>query len=103
MANVADIVRELKEFHHILGRNFSIQAMYLYGSYAKGSATPYSDIDVAVVSKDFQGITYFDRQKLNRFIINFDERLELHPFRPDDFTEENPFAAEIIRTGIKIA
>jgi hypothetical protein len=31
-----------------------------------------------------------------------DVRIEPHPFRPEDFVEENPEAAEIMRTGIRI-
>jgi hypothetical protein len=34
--------------------------------------------------------------------INSSTDVELHPFRPEDFNEDNPFVKEIIRTGIKI-
>jgi hypothetical protein len=28
--------------------------------------------------------------------------LELHPYRPEDFTEDNPFVKEILQYGIRI-
>jgi hypothetical protein len=37
--------------------------------------------------------------KLRRTV---DYRIEPHPFRPEDFTPDNPEVAEILRTGIRI-
>lgn len=79
-----------------------IQNAVLFGSSARGDAGEWSDIDVAVVSSDFSGIPFYDREKLIPFMLKVDSRIELHPFRPEDFTEDDLFAREIIRTGVQL-
>jgi len=37
-----------------------------------------------------------------RYRWDVDLRIEPHPFRPEDFTPDNPWVAEILRSGIKI-
>lgn len=71
--------------------------MILFGSYAKGNAEKWSDIDVAIISPDFSGIPFYDREKLIPFMLRIDTRFEFHPFKPEDFTEDNDFAREIIK------
>ena len=51
------IDRFLKE----TGKQFFVKKVILFGSYAKGHAKKYSDIDIAVVSDDFKNINYFER------------------------------------------
>ncbi len=79
-----------------------LEKAILFGSYAKGTAGKWSDIDIALVSKDFTGVGFFDRKKVNPFVIKADSRVEPHPFRPEDFTEDNPFVKEILKQGIEI-
>jgi len=38
----------------------------------------------------------------NEILIKVDSRIEPHPFKPEDFTEENPFVKEILKQGIEI-
>ena len=78
-----------------------LERAILFGSYAKGTSGKWSDIDIALVSKDFTGVGFFDRKKVNPFVIKADSRVEPHPFRPEDFTEDNPFVKEILRQGIE--
>jgi predicted nucleotidyltransferase len=76
--------------------------VYLFGSYVCGEPTADSDIDVAVVSDDMSGDVIEDGVRLMRCRRNVDLRIEPHPFRPEDFTPDNPWAAEILQTGIRI-
>lgn len=83
-------------------RNIEVVAAYLFGSYAKGRATEWSDIDVAILTKKFIGDSFdfkFLLMKIARE-INFD--IEPHPYLVDEFNEDNPFAAEVIKTGEKV-
>ncbi len=49
---IAKLLRELKEaLSRIYGENLS--GLYLYGSYAVREESPESDVDVAIVLKDF--------------------------------------------------
>ncbi|OIP41967.1 hypothetical protein AUJ95_02450 [Candidatus Desantisbacteria bacterium CG2_30_40_21] len=79
-----------------------IERAVLFGSYANKKAHKWSDIDIAIVSSDFCGIPFYDRDKLLPFILETDTGIEPHPFRPEDWTEEDYFVAEIIKTGIEI-
>ena len=74
----------------------------LFGSYAKGTNNQWSDIDVAIVSSDFIGLRYLDNQKISRPKLNISYDLETHPFRPEDFNEDNPFVKEILSSGVRI-
>jgi len=82
--------------------NITIEKAFLFGSYAKGTNHEYSDIDIAVVSDDFQGIRFYDNEKLSRSKVDTSIDLETHPYRPEDFNEDNPFVKEILETGIRI-
>jgi len=95
-ASVNELIRQLN------ANNLAIHKVFVFGSYAKGRQTQWSDIDVALVSDRFEGNFYYDRRKVSPYAIKIDLDLEVHPFSPEDFTEENPFVKEIIRTGIQI-
>jgi uncharacterized protein len=82
--------------------NIHIQQAVLFGSYAKGTNNEWSDIDVAIVSSDFIGLRYLDNQKISRPKLNISYDLETHPFRPEDFNEDNPFVKEILSSGVRI-
>ena len=80
-----------------------VSEAYLFGSAAKGLAGEDSDIDVAVVSKDFQGISYYDIQKVSKHRRKIDLRLEIHPFSLQEVETEPPFFfLKIKKDGIKI-
>lgn len=78
-----------------------IDKVYLFGSYAKGTSSKYSDIDLAIVSRDFEGVRFFDRKRLIKYIVKVNTDIQLHPFKLEDFTTDDPFVEEIIRTGIQ--
>ena len=81
----------------------AVEAAYLFGSWVQGRANEQSDIDLAIVSPAFEGTKFYDRRKLYRAVIEVDVGIETHPYRPQDFSESNPFVREILRTGIRIA
>ena len=80
-----------------------VEAAYLYGSYAAVGASPDSDIDVAVVSKDLSGDRLEDWMTLNRISSQIDVRMEVIGFRPEQFCDENPLAWEVKTRGLKLA
>ena len=58
----------------------------LFGSYLNNCAKPYSDIDLAVISPDFNGIDYITALKLlNRLKNNICVDIEAIPIAYDDF------------------
>lgn len=82
--------------------NIEISQVILFGSYAKGTYTELSDIDLAVVSEDFEGIRLFDNIKLGKPRVRTSIDIETHPFRPEKFNNSNPFVKEILENGIRI-
>ena len=75
---------------------------YLYGSYAKGVAGQWSDIDLAIISPDFSEDLLEERIELMKLALRVDDRIEPSPFRPEDFTRDNPLVDEISKSGIEI-
>ncbi|MBM2815451.1 MAG: nucleotidyltransferase [Ignavibacteria bacterium] len=104
MAEVPEHIKEIikKLVLEAKTDNITIEKAILFGSYAKGTNHEYSDIDVAVVSNDFEGIRLFDNIKLIDAALKASIDLETHPYRPEDFNEDNPFVKEILEYGIRI-
>jgi len=83
--------------HHI-----PIREAVLFGSYAKGKETEWSDIDIALVSEVFEGDRMADKDKIRKITLAVSSEIEVVPFPPSEFNEQNPFAREILQTGIKL-
>jgi predicted nucleotidyltransferase len=83
-------------------RNIKVSGGYLFGSYAKNNASEWSDIDVAILTDKFIGDSVDFRFLLMKIARDIDIDIEPHPFLVDEFNEENPIAAEVLKTGEKI-
>jgi len=80
---------------------YNLIKIILFGSYVKGNFNDDSDIDIAIIFKDFGNIT--DMQlELMRIRRNIDNRIEPHPFRENEFNLSNPIVNEIIKYGKEI-
>ncbi|MBM4176905.1 MAG: nucleotidyltransferase domain-containing protein [Ignavibacteria bacterium] len=97
-----DLIEIIREFIASVSAEFNLQEAYLFGSHAIGVATEFSDIDIALVSDDFEGSRFWDKKKLNKILLNFPSDIEIHPFNTEDFNDSDPFVLEIKRTGTKI-
>lgn len=76
---------------------------YLFGSFAKNSQRPESDIDIALVIDNLKDSDKFDIQvQLMLLASKFDSRIEPHPLSMQDLISDNPFVHEIKKTGIEI-
>ncbi|MFA5859495.1 MAG: nucleotidyltransferase domain-containing protein [Elusimicrobiota bacterium] len=102
MAKKTDIKIIVQEFVEQLSKVIHIKAVYLFGSYANGKQNEYSDIDIAIISKDFSGFRYDDRQKINPVVLHTNINIETHPITIKEFNSKNPFIKEILRTGKRI-
>ena len=79
------------------------ESVYLFGSYARGNSNQDSDIDLALIFKNLDDSERFDVQvQLMILASQVDTRIEPHPISHDDFYSENPFVAEIKKTGFKL-
>ena len=96
------IINDIKIFINQLKDEINIQSVYLFGSYAKANQKEYSDIDVAIVSDSFGGFLFSDTEKILSKTKNINRMIEPHPFRTEDFTEDNPLVKDIVSTGLRI-
>jgi predicted nucleotidyltransferase len=78
---------------------YRLDAAYLYGSHANGTANEYSDVDVALVSPDFDHGSMEQWNRISRLCREIDPRLEAVLYRPEQFRDEEPLAWEIKSRG----
>lgn len=81
----------------------TVDEAILFGSYAQGTSNDWSDIDLAIVSKDFVGDRFTDRNRIRRIKLKISPDLDAVPYNPKDFNRDNPFVTKIIETGIRFS
>lgn len=102
MVRRKDIEAEINGYLKALSQmGFPFQKAILFGSFVNGKPHQYSDIDLAVWSKNFKDDYFVIAEKvapLRRVYKN----IELHPFSLKDTAAKNPFIKEIEKTGLVI-
>jgi predicted nucleotidyltransferase len=92
-----------KYLNELKKRNINVISAYLFGSCAKGNATEWSDIDLAIIVNKFIGDEFDFQALLNKIIVEIKlYDIEAHPFLEEEFDRTNPFVLEILKTGKKI-
>ena len=101
--SIDSIIIEIKSLIEELQKdNINVNTAILYGSYAKGQANEWSDIDVALVSDNFSGNMILDFNKYKKAIFKVDPNFSLITFKNVDFTTSNLFVKEILKQGIRV-
>ena len=79
--------------------------IYLFGSYAEGTYTLDSDVDIVVVSPVFEEMEYHDRYVYTRLRLPMDIGFDIIPLTPDEFRKllDRAFYRDISRRWIKIS
>jgi predicted nucleotidyltransferase len=103
MVGISDeVIRSVKRFLAAVQQRQRIDAAYLYGSQVRGTATEWSDIDLAIISSGFSSDSFEERVALMRLAAQIDDRIEPHPFSPQDFNVSDPLVSEIRKTGVRV-
>lgn len=98
-----EIVNVIRKYVEKISKHYKIEAIILFGSYAKGTYNENSDIDIAIISSDFKDIIE-DGAKLIGLTWKIDTRIEPHPITKEDYDKiVSPFVQEIVDTGVKVA
>src|SRR3990172_10359353 len=102
VASQVELARKIDDFVRRLRSAVKVEAVILYGSYAKGSAGEWSDVDLAVISPDFEDLSTWDRQEIiARATVGRGYRIAPIGYPSSEY--HNPgrhsFLREIIRTG----
>jgi len=101
--NIQRVIKSIQDYIDVIKyQNIDIAGVYLFGSYAKGQATENSDIDLAIVTKEFIGDEFDFTLLLMKLARDIDEDIEPHPYLAEDFNEANPFAYEILKSSKRI-
>lgn len=97
----ATIIETAQKFASQIPDDLGVKKAFLFGSHVKGQHHEESDIDIAVVLENMND--FYDTQMLlMRLRRNIDLRIEPHPIREEDFTNQNPFAFKILQTGVEL-
>jgi uncharacterized protein len=93
-----DAVKIAYRYASAIQDKYDLVKVILFGSYANGTFNEDSDIDIAVILKDFKNLVdiQLDLMRLRRRI---DSRIEPHPFRENEFNSSNPIVSEILKHG----
>ncbi len=104
LAEKKEIKNQIDKLSAELAQNgLNIRKRFLFGSYAKNTQKEHSDIDIALISDQFEGIRFIDFLKISDFLIKYDSRLEIHPFKTSEFNpSQDFFVKEILKTAIEI-
>jgi len=97
---IKKIAQEYKD--ELRRHNIRITKIILFGSYARGTPKPYSDIDLVVISPDLSRFPPLRRQELlAQLTMNIDAPLEVIGYTPKEFQKANHtvFGQIILETG----
>lgn len=96
---VSSIVEEL--ILQLRSDQIPLESVYLFGAYSTDKFNEHSKIDLAIVLNEIE-----DLEETQKEIIKYkrkvDFRLELYAFEKEHFNIKDPFASEILKTGIKV-
>ncbi len=87
----------------IKSQGVPVAKLIIFGSYAKGKASSYSDIDLVIISSDLKRFKPIKRLEfLSRATINIDEPLEVLGYTPGEVADKKGksiFWDEITKSG----
>ncbi|MDR3109455.1 MAG: nucleotidyltransferase domain-containing protein [Planctomycetaceae bacterium] len=87
-------------------RDMPIDCVYLFGSYANGTPSEWSDIDLCFFSSDTASQRTVDMTvRLLELACKYNPEVcfEPHCFHTSEPENDNPFVKEVLRTGRKIS
>ena len=98
----AVIMESVNDYIEVIKQHYNLDAVYLFGSHAKGNTHKSSDVDLAIVSNDIQN-RHDDMVNLLVLAKDIEADIEPHPFKTEEFNENgSSFVHEILRTGIPV-
>ena len=102
VTSTTELTKSIEEFVALLRKGLRIEAIILFGSHARGTAYEESDIDLAVISPDFEGLPLSRRQVIIADLSVHRPR-DISPIGYPSSEYHNPapqsFLREIVRTG----
>lgn len=102
--NIEAVNNAVKNYVSDVRKIMPIDKVILFGSFAKGTATEHSDVDLCFFSDSFENQRSTDIiARLLRLTHPYkDADIEPHVFPTSELRNDNPFVKEILRTGKEI-
>lgn len=99
--DLIDIKEVVKKFGNLIrNKGYADARMILFGSWAKGKETEWSDIDICVISKKLGKNMFDEKMKLTKIAMNVDGLIEPIPMSPDEYNDKyNTLAMEVRKYG----
>jgi predicted nucleotidyltransferase len=101
-----DVIGIAKGFLEILQQKHDVRQAYLFGSFARGTAKDYSDVDLAIVlgSLNLQDEPPFDENfRIFHEAQRYNSRLEVVCFDQEDFDQDGGALVRLIKKeGIRL-
>lgn len=105
MAEGKNLKEELEKFKFKLSKKIPVDKMIFFGSYAKGKAHRYSDIDLIIVSPKFSGTEFRYRSVGFYKYWNLDNPFDFLCYTPEEFNKlkkQVTIVREAVREGIEV-
>lgn len=96
-----EAIDKVKEYSILLRNHFPFDKVYLFGSYAKNTFQPDSDIDVAIIVNHIEGDYFSIHPLLWKLRRQVDDRIE--PILLERESDSGDFLREIVKYGIEIS
>ena len=100
--NNDDVKKIVTNFLEEVRKKYSIDGAYLFGSFAKGTSSEWSDIDIAIISSDFSDDLFEERLNLMQLAVSIDDRIEPKPYKKELFDRNDPLLDDIQKHGIQL-
>jgi len=100
-----DIIKKLIRFKKELNKRIRIDGMIFFGSRATGRAKKWGDIDLVVVSRNFENIKTYKRAKGFRDYWNLNYPVDFLCYTPAEFkrlSKRATIVREAVEEGIEI-
>ena len=99
----AEVERAISRFIEDLQKGINVEAVIIYGSHVHGRPHEWSDIDIAVISPDFEGLPINERQSIISRLTWRKRDGRIEPIGYPSTEYHNPgrhsFLREIVRIG----
>lgn len=94
------IIGQLKEYKKKLSEKIDIEELILFGSRAKGQGSEDSDIDLLVVSKDFENVRFFKRPVALYKQWDMDYSADILCYTPDEIEKKRKIKWGIVAIAL---
>jgi len=102
--NFETIKQSVEKYTTAVRDVFPVEKVVLFGSYAKGTATELSDVDICFFLGSFGGKRRVDVIRELLSLTHDYEGVYFEPiaFPSSEIQNDNPFVKEILRTGVEV-